>query len=69
VQLLAGMDLVGVDLAVILGAIDLHRVHGLGFWHALILKAASAAGCVELLSEDMQHGQVIEGVEIENPLV
>lgn len=36
-------------------------------WDALIVAAAVLAGCEKLYSEDLQHGQVIEGVTIENP--
>ncbi len=37
------------------------------FGDALVVRSASAAGCGRLLSEDMQDGQVIDGVRIENP--
>jgi predicted nucleic acid-binding protein len=69
VELLATMDLVRVDLAMILAAIDLTRLHALSFWDALILRAAATAGCGVLLTEDLQHGQVIGGVRVENPFV
>ena len=36
-------------------------------WDALIVSAAVLAGCEKLYSEDLQHGQDIEGVTIENP--
>jgi len=36
----------------VLEAIDLHRLHSLSFWDALIVRAASIAGCARLLSED-----------------
>ena len=67
VELLAAMDVVRVDVDLILGAIDLHRLHALSFWDALIVRSAVAAGCGRLLSEDMQDGQVFDGVRIENP--
>jgi len=67
IGLLATLDLVQVDLSMILGAIDLLRLHSLSFWDALILRAAATAGCTTLLTEDLQHGQVIEGVRVENP--
>jgi predicted nucleic acid-binding protein len=51
----------------ILAAIDLCRLHPLSFWDALVVRSASAAGCARLLSEDMQHGQTIDGVRIDNP--
>jgi predicted nucleic acid-binding protein len=67
VELLAKMDVVRIELDTIFSAIDLHRLHSLSFWDALILKAASTAGCGILWTEDLQHGQVIDGVRIENP--
>jgi len=67
VELLAEMDLVRVDLDLILAAIDLSRLHSFSFWDALIVRAAAAAGCGLLLSEDLQHGQVVDGVRIEDP--
>lgn len=39
----------------------------IGFWDALILAAARKAGAVRLLTEDLNAGQVIAGVRIENP--
>ena len=53
----------------VLAAIDLHRLHRLAYWDALILHCAKSAGCRELLTEDMQHGQVIDGVRIVNPFL
>jgi predicted nucleic acid-binding protein len=67
VELLAEMDLVRVDLRLILAAVDLSRLHSFSFWDGLILSAASAAGCGVLLTEDLQHGQVVNGVRVENP--
>jgi predicted nucleic acid-binding protein len=53
----------------LLAAIDLHRLHGFSFWDALVLRMAKQTGCRILLSEDMQHGQVIDGVRIVNPFI
>lgn len=36
---------------------------------SLILAAASHAGCTAVYSEDMQHGQVVDGVRIVNPFL
>lgn len=38
------------------------------FWDALIIVAAWEAGASRILSEDLSHGQVIEGMMIKNPL-
>lgn len=51
----------------VLRAVDLMRLHRLSFWDGMIVAAAEAAGAVLLLSEDMQHGQIIAGIRIENP--
>ena len=40
---------------------------GFAFYDSLIVAAALEAGCKRLLSEDLQHGQRIEGLRIENP--
>lgn len=41
--------------------------YGFRIYDSLVLGAASLAGCRTLLSEDSRHGQVIDGVRIENP--
>lgn len=61
------IDVVVIRPEVILGAIDLHRLHTISFWDALVIKSASVAGCGQLLSEDLNHGQKIDSVTIENP--
>jgi len=38
-----------------------------GFYDSLIIAAALEAGCTRLLTEDMQDGQRIETLTIENP--
>ena len=53
----------------ILAAIDIHRLHGFSYWDALVLRMAKQTGCRVLLSEDMQHGQEIDGVRIVNPFL
>ena len=42
---------------------------GLSHWDSMIIASAALQGCDVLLSEDMQHGQVIEGVRIVNPFM
>lgn len=39
----------------------LRERHSFSYWDSLIVAAALDAGCVTLYSEDMQHGQVIDG--------
>lgn len=60
-------ELVPASADLIQGALDLHMLHALSFYDALIVQAGAVSGCARLLSEDMQHGAVIAGVLIENP--
>ena len=69
VEILMESEVVLLRPELILGAIDLHRLRSISLWDALIVKAASAARCERLLSEDLQHGQVIDGVRVENPFL
>ncbi|MGH9116489.1 MAG: PIN domain-containing protein [Acidimicrobiales bacterium] len=59
--------LVHVDLPLILAASQLEERHRLSFWDALIVEAARRAGARQLLSEDLQSGQRLAGVLIDNP--
>ena len=43
--------------------------HGLSLHDSLIVAAALEGGCTRLLSEDLRHGQQIEGLRIENPFL
>jgi len=67
VELLSEFDVAALEVSDILAAIDLHRLHGLSFWDALILRSAKQTGCSVLLSEDMQSAREIDGVRIVNP--
>ena len=48
-------------------AIDVQERQGFGFYDSLIVAAALQSGCKRLLSEDLQHGQRIGKLRIENP--
>ena len=67
VELLLRLDVVLVRPELILSAIDLSRLRSLSFWDALVVRSAASAGCGRLVTEDLNHGQVIDGVRIENP--
>jgi len=41
----------------------------LSFWDALIVVAAARSGAETLYTEDLNHGQTIEGVRVVNPFV
>lgn len=67
VELFSQLSMVATRLDDVLAAIDLHRLHRLSFWDALVIRSAWQAGCSRLYSEDLQHGRRIDGVEIINP--
>ena len=48
-------------------AIALRTRFGYRYYDCAIIAAALALGCDTLYSEDMQHGQIIEGLTIINP--
>ncbi len=56
-----------IDHATVESAWAIESRFDLNYWDALILASAQQQGCGHLLSEDLQHGQQIDGVEIVNP--
>jgi predicted nucleic acid-binding protein len=45
----------------------LSAAHNVAFYDALIVAAATEAGCGTLYTEDMQHGRAFGGLTIVNP--
>jgi len=50
-------------------ALTIIKEYGFSFYDCLILAAAAQAECRTVYSEDMQNGQVVEGVTIRNPFL
>jgi predicted nucleic acid-binding protein len=67
VRYLSRLPLVQITPRSILEAISLHRRFSLSFWDALIVRSAIEAGADTLYTEDLQEGQVIEGLTIVDP--
>ena len=65
----AGFEIVQVSPNLVHEAIDCSILNQLSFWDALVLASAAAAGCSTLYTEDLNAGQTILGVKVENPLV
>jgi predicted nucleic acid-binding protein len=59
--------LIETSPSILVAALDVAADHGLSIWDAIILSAASEAGCRLLLSEDMQEGFTWGGVTVVNP--
>ena len=51
----------------VLAAIALHKRANLSFWDAMVAHAAAEAGCDVLWTEDLNDGQVIQGVRVRDP--
>lgn len=63
------LTVVPVDKELVRGAIELTQAAAIAYWDALVVKAAAASACSRLLTEDLDHGQIIDGVRIENPFL
>jgi len=63
----ATMRVIAPDVALVLAAIDLHRLDAISFWDALVVRSAQRAGCDVLYSEDLQHGRHWDGVRVVDP--
>ena len=58
-----------VDHATVESAWSVESRFGFSYWDSLIIAAAQAQRCRYLLSEDMQHGQLVDSVQILNPFL
>ena len=54
--------------ATILRASEFQERHRLSYWDAMIVAAAYEGNAKTLFTEDLNHGQIIEGIRIINPL-
>lgn len=64
---LTELPTVAIDAELVRDAIELSREAQVSYWDALIVAAARAAHCTRILTEDLNSGQVIGGVRIEDP--
>ena len=60
-------EVLTIQIEMIKDAIDIHLLNKLSFWDSLILSTAISSKCDYILTEDMQHDQIIKGVQIKNP--
>ena len=67
VRSLAKLPVVDVDRELVSAAVALSRSAQLSLWDAAIITAAQRAGCERLYSEDLNAGQVFEGVTVIDP--
>ena len=64
---LGTLRVVGIDTRTVLGAITRSRRRQMSLWDALIVQSAVESGCTVLLTEDLSHGEVIDGVRVVDP--
>jgi predicted nucleic acid-binding protein len=50
-------------------ASEISEVWKLAFWDSMILAAAEQDSAEQILSEDLNHGQVIAGIRVVNPFL
>jgi predicted nucleic acid-binding protein len=66
---LAPLLQVPASVALYQRALDVQSRWRFSFYDSLIVAAALNAGCKQLLSEDLQHGQRIETLTVRNPFI
>ena len=60
-------EVVQVTPAIIHAGLDLHQTRSVSFFDAIVLASAHASGCNVIWTEDMNAGEVVNGVTISNP--
>jgi len=56
-----------MTLPILQAALRIRNTDRFSFWDSAIVAAALALGCERLYTEDLNHGQVVEGITIVNP--
>jgi predicted nucleic acid-binding protein len=56
-----------MTLSVLNMALRIRKSHGFSFWDSAIVAAALTLGCGRIYTEDLTHGQVIDGLLVINP--
>jgi predicted nucleic acid-binding protein len=56
-----------MTLPVLHTALRIRKAHGFSFWDSAIVAAALALGCDRVYTEDLTHGQMVDGLAIVDP--
>lgn len=62
------MEVVTVGPELINEAVDTSIQYHISFWDSLVIVSAESAKCQNLVTEDLNEGQVIRNVRIQNPM-
>ena len=61
------LEVINITPMIIDDALEIHLIYQFSFWDSLVISSALAARCGILMTEDMHHGQTIQGLTIVNP--
>ncbi len=67
IDALKPIPVVEIDRQLVERAIETHKRYEIAYWDALIIAAAERAGCVEVLTEDLNDGQRYLDIVVSNP--
>ena len=56
-----------MTLPILHTALRIRKAHGFSFWDSAIVAAALALGCDRVYTEDLTHGQLVDGLAIVDP--
>lgn len=56
-----------MTLPILSAALRIRQTRGFSFWDSAIIAAALALGCDRVYTEDLTHGQMIDGLTIVDP--
>ncbi len=68
-QSLASFPVCPISRDLVMQAIDCKQRFQISYWDAAIIAAARHLGCLSVYSEDLNHGQQYDGVQIVNPFL
>ena len=68
-EIAATATVLPVSLELILTSVQIRRKFQVSHWDATIIAAALELGCTTLYSEDLNHGQKYDGVQVVNPFL
>jgi predicted nucleic acid-binding protein len=61
------LEVIQNSSAIIERGIDISIISQISFWDALVIAAADYSRCAEIITEDLNNEQIINGIKIKNP--
>jgi predicted nucleic acid-binding protein len=56
-----------MTMLVLNAALQIRKAYGFSYWDSAIVAAARTLGCDRLYTEDLNHGQMVEGLAVMDP--